>query len=53
MLLVVCTTCEPKLGATLVPAIAAEVLMSASTIVPFTKLALATVISVGSAPDPN
>ena len=50
---VVCTTCEPKLGAILVPAIAADPLMSASTIVPSTMLALATVTFVGNEPELN
>ena len=50
---VVAIFCDPKSGLILVPAIAADVLISSLTIVPFTMFALATVISVGNAPLPN
>ena len=47
---VVAIFCDPKSGATLVPAIAADALTSSFTIVPLTIFALATVTSVGQAP---
>ena len=48
---VVCTTCEPKLGAILVPAIAAEAFMSAFNIVPSSMFAETTLVFVGKVPE--